>query len=270
MFCTLSDPETVTNNRLLTGEGFGMHYAFIINAMLYAEKYDKKFIYTPFTTLSHNYDNDPNFLTKIEKFINIIDHFPINYDLVFQENQFIGLPNNYLPESKTLKTVKTLFFAEKQKEKYFSDNHTNIAIHIRKLNSHDVTPLHRPDQTLAFYCELIKFLRVKLFMPSKHYHIYSQGTIDEFKILESDDVFLHINETLEDTFSALALADVLVTASSCFSYTAGFLSNGFVMYFPMPDNYGHITFGKIVNGNQEFMLTPGHVPLPSWKSIRYY
>jgi hypothetical protein len=55
---------------------------------------------------------------------------------------------------------------------------------------------------------------------------------------------MHINESVENTFTGMVLADVLVTAASSLSYTAGILSEGIVYYIPF-----------------------WHVALPHWISI---
>ena len=70
MYC---NDDLITTVKLSPGEGFGMQYSFIINTILYAEKFNKTFAYTPFQVMGHNYENDPDFLIKKEKLINIID-----------------------------------------------------------------------------------------------------------------------------------------------------------------------------------------------------
>lgn len=258
------DVDFVTNPYLPEYEGFGMWYACIINAMLYAELSNKRFVYTPFHQMAHNYDNDPDFLAKKEKLINLIDHFPINRDLDFQKKWFVRCSMEHLPLSETLKTVKSLFFSGKSKEKYFQNDFVNVAIHIRKSNAHDNRQLAMPDDP-AFYGKLIDALKIRFQSYPTRYHIYSQGNPEEFKLFESESVFLHINETIEDTFSAMALADVLVTAPSCFSCTAAFLSNGLIFYFPeFTINYMRL----LAPGGQVIDLeVAGRSPMPHWQAI---
>ena len=67
------------------------------------------------------------------------------------------------------------------------------------------------------------------------------------KILKNSmrqDIILHLNESVEDTFTAMVLADILVTSRSSFSYTAAILSEGIVYYMPF-----------------------WHPPLPGWISV---
>jgi hypothetical protein len=258
------DINFVTNNYLPETEGFGFQYSNIINSMLFAEVIEKPFHYTPFQGIAHNYGKDPEFLNKKEKLINLIDHFPINRDISIQKSQFIGIPNSYFPGSKTEQTVKSLFFAEKNKEKYFSNDSMSVAIHIRKKNAHDYDSTRSFLDNIAFYRQFLDFLRLR-HTKSTRYHIYSQGEIESFCALQSEDVSLHINESIEDTFCAMAFADVLFTAYSCLSYTAGFLSNGPVYYFLMPDRiYSPHSFP---DGSSEIFPTPSISPMPNWHPI---
>ncbi len=65
------------------------------------------------------------------------------------------------------------------------------------------------------------------------FHIYSQGDVTAFEnIYKAEDVVLHINESVEQTFASMVLADVLVTTSSSLSYAAGIISEGTVYYIP--------------------------------------
>jgi FkbM family methyltransferase len=63
-------------------------------------------------------------------------------------------------------------------------------------------------------------------------HIFSQGDIKDFKMYENSRTMFHLNESIEETFMFMVDADVLLTAPSSFSYTAGILSDGVVYYIP--------------------------------------
>ena len=52
-------------------------------------------------------------------------------------------------------------------------------------------------------------------------------------MFESEDVFLHINESIEDTFTAMTFGDIFMLSPSCFSVCAAVLSNG-LTYYPTP------------------------------------
>jgi hypothetical protein len=59
----------------LRDDGFGAQYQTVIFTILYAGLYNLEFVYTPFTSIAHNYDNDELFLEKKEKFINIKNNY---------------------------------------------------------------------------------------------------------------------------------------------------------------------------------------------------
>lgn len=224
----------MTNPFLRPQEGFGCNYSFIIASIVHAEIHNEHFLYTPFNPKAHNCDADPDFLMKLERIINLIDYFPINHDIRFQKDcKYPGrspTPDDYY-HSKSLKLIKMLFFANKEKTKFFRNEFTNIAIHIRKENSHDTLDVPHLDQ---FYCKLIDLLRKRTHLHPPIFHIYSQGNLEGFKIFQSNDVVLHLNESIEDTFSSMAFSDILVPAPSCLSYVAGMISNGLILYFPCP------------------------------------
>ena len=64
-------------------------------------------------------------------------------------------------------------------------------------------------------------------------HIYSQGKPESYEIYNptgSEDIKLHLNESVEDTFLGMAGADALITSGSSFSYIAAFMSDGDIYY----------------------------------------
>lgn len=71
--------------------------------------------------------------------------------------------------------------------------------------------------------------------------VFSQGTEQDFRDLHQFGIEFHLNEDLLSTFHSLVLADVLVMAKSCLSYSAALLSKGLKIYGPT-----------------------GHRPLPGW------
>jgi len=60
----------------IRSDGFGAQFQTIIYSIVVAELENKSFVYSPFHSMEHNYDNDPKFLEKMESFINIMQHYP--------------------------------------------------------------------------------------------------------------------------------------------------------------------------------------------------
>lgn len=228
------------------GDGFGSQFQNIIAAAAYAELNDKIFLYTPFQAMEHNYDNDPLFLLKKELLINFIGNFELNtysnipvayYKEFFDNNVSACIQTN------AFKKIKTIFRENKNKSDYFDPQYFNIAIHVRRHNTHDSreTGTETPDK---LFLNLLEIFRNKYHTRSLQFHIYTQGKIEEFAIFKANDVVFHINEATEDSFIGMVFADVLVSCASSFSYTAGLLSDGIVYYVPF-----------------------WHTPLPHWISV---
>ena len=229
--------ETVTNP--WRTDGFGSQFQTILYSIIYAELAQKTYLYTPFTSLEHNYDEDPEFIAKKEWLVNLIDHFPINRDETLQLNisptDYIRFFESHLNEcanSASLKDLKKIFRLNKERKNYFDPDLFHIAVHIRRPNAHDsrVLGTNTPDNT---YVQIIKSLRGRYLDQPRLFHIFSQGDLEDFnRAFGADDVIFHLNGPVEDTFIAMVLADVLVTSTSSLSYTAALLSDGTIYYVP--------------------------------------
>lgn len=219
-------------------DGFGGQFQTIIYSVIYAEMNNQEYLYTPFTKMEHNYDDDPDFINKKERIINFIDHFEINKDPSIQS---LGAPHfvRYFEEhleqcanSESLKKIKAFFRESKNKRDYFDDENFNIAIHIRRPNSHDsrIAGTQEPDE---LYLKIIESLRSKYRSRKPLFHVYSQGDLEVFKkTFGADDIVLHINGSVEDSFIPMVLADALVSGTSSYSYVAAILSEGDIYYIP--------------------------------------
>lgn len=230
----------------LASDGFGSQFRAIIYSVIYSEMTNKQFVYTPFVSMEHNYGYDVKFLEKKEELINFINNFEINKDMnatplsqpelvYFFENH-----SNFVAESKSLKKIKAIFRENKNKLNLFNPKRFNVAIHLRRPNPHDnrIEGTDIPDDV---YLKIIKFFRNAYAPEHPLFHIYSQGEVEIFqKIYQGDDIIFHIDESIENTFTSMVLADVLVIGASAFSYAAGMLSEGKVYYFidyhkPLPN-----------------------------------
>lgn len=228
----LTAVEYVTNPYQI--DGFGSQFQGIIAAAIYAELTHKSFVYTPFQSMEHNYDNDPIFLAQKETFINFVDNFEtnnghpasrnINYKAVL--DKYPGL----CAQSATLAKIKHLFRANKDTD-HFKNNRFNVAIHLRRPNIHDnrIAGADTPDQ---LFLDIIAALRICYAEKNPLFHIYSQGEEAKFTPFHADDIVLHLDESVEDTFLGFVFADVLVAGASSFSYTAALLSESKVYYIP--------------------------------------
>lgn len=222
----------VTNYRF--NDGFGAQYQRIVFSIIFAELSNSEFVYRPFESMDHNYDNDPSFIENKEKFINIRGNFKsiTEVDEGLVTSLGIRVPQvegnlDHCLSLPSLQKVKDLLHANK--ECSYDKSYTNIAVHVRKPNPHDIGDYgYYPDD---YYLNAISVIR-STYPNQKIFHIYSQGDLQEFVQYMADDVVLHINEPIEKTFYDLVTSDILVMSKGSFSYIAAILSDGIVYYLP--------------------------------------
>lgn len=276
----MSQPIT---NLLRPDDGFGENYKYLIISVIYAEVNQLEFVYSPFQSIQHNYDNDPDYINKKERLINFIDNFKSIDDYksnnilipkalnIFELIKFYHANIEMCVKSKSLQQIKNLFYSGKTNP--FDTSYINIAIHIRKMNRHDYivvdegtkvrTPMYDelfiklskdpsntkllPGMDVPFdlYTTIIK--QFESVYPNAKFHIYSQGNTDDFSIFAQKNTVLHINEPLESTFIQLVYADIIVIAPSALSYAAGLISN-----------------------NKVYYIASCNPPLPHWNVVQNY
>ena len=242
----------ITNS--FRSDGFGAQYQTIIATILYAELNGHEYVYNhnnvDFKTV---YEEETDELYKI---MNIKGHFKNIEDVEVNKIKSVEIPEIYkfyeenfdlCLESNTMKKIRSLFILNKNLN-YFADykNYFNVAIHIRRpsLNKnidieshgypcdpklakkeelHYISPRFQPDEYYLYVMNVI----INNY-PDKNikFHIYSEGPTENFK--NFSNCILHLNESLTDTFTALVLADILVTSSSSFSYVAAMLTENIV------------------------------------------
>ena len=226
--------ECVTNISEFN-DGFGSQYQNIIATAIYAELTNKKFVYSPFQNMEHNYDADPMFLEKKEWLINFKNNFEINLEknatLVDECKYFFDNNIKLAASSQVLKKIKKIFKENKDLDNFFDNNYFNISIHVRRPNSDD-NRIYGTDVPIEIYINIINNLRKIYFDKNLLFHIYSQGHEMNFTEFNSLDTVLHLNESVEDTFIGMVAAKVLVVAPSSFSWVAGIISDGEVYYIP--------------------------------------
>jgi hypothetical protein len=218
-------------------DGFGAQYQTIINTILYCKKNNKIFIYNPIKTMDHNYNNDVNFLKKIEELMNIniykskceIDFHKIETYSVAESIQFFDANINNL--DSYLSEIKKDFWQNKDRN-CFKNDCFNIAVHIRRSNEVDIGI---PDANIRYtvdeyYLKKIETIREKYKHKKLCFHIYSQGNLSDFTKYNSKDTVFKINMNVFDTFKEMVAADVLIMSKSSFSYIAAILSDGDIYY----------------------------------------
>lgn len=221
-------------------DGFGAQYQSIIWSIIFIENSGDTFVYKDIEKMiCGNYDEDPEYLEKIHKYMNLrgkyltFDKVP-NSEVVHIHNvphvlSHVQANMDFYHNSESFRKIKKAYYENKTDP--HDKQYLNVAIHIRRLNKFDVGDWG-VKTSLEYHLSAINRIRRDFANSSKplRFHICSQGNIDDFNILKGDDVIFHLNENLLDTFTIMAFADVMTTTTSSFSYTAGLLNNGIVYY----------------------------------------
>jgi hypothetical protein len=224
-------------------DGFGAQFQTIICCILLAENTGNEYIHRRIRSMEHNYNNDPDYLSKAELLMNVSNNYTtISYDDKVPENMISYTPQviiynfelhmNRLLNSESLIKLKTNFWKNKNRN-IFNNDAFNIAIHIRSTNLHDITLESVRSTPLRYYFNVIERIKRNV-ISSKQiiFHIYSQNDISDYDEFDKEGVCFHLNENISDTFIGLVAADILVTSKSAFSYSAAILSDGIIYYQP--------------------------------------
>lgn len=232
----------ITND--IRDDGFGAQYQSIIWSILFAEVKGHTFFYSDIKYMNNGVDNDKKFIEDAVKLMNIKPHYPDVYSVYkYAEHTVYALkaPLFYkeiendmerFHNSESFQRVKQLFYQDKKSP--FDNDHTHIAVHIRKPVKYDVViedyRLIKDDYFLNCMAKLFEMYKSK----SKPvlFHIYSQGDLKDFEVYKQFPVKFHLEDDTFQSFIGMAFADVLVISPSSMSYTAGLLSNGDVVYKP--------------------------------------
>ena len=205
-------------------DGFGAQFQNILWDILYVREYlHEDYVLTLTQKMEHNYENDSDFIIKLFEFMNLRKIYKLNSEI---EGPIQYLPTGHtygtiqanltnFMESDTMNELKKVFFEDKKNP--FDADHFNIALHIRRMNKNDTREIYITEHQ---YVEFFNKLKDQYPEKNVRFHIYSQGTISEFKDYESDRTIFHIDESVQDTFLGFVYADVLVCTSSSFSYLA--------------------------------------------------
>jgi hypothetical protein len=239
-------------------DGFGSQYQTIICSALYGELFSgSEYVYTP-PNLQHVYD-DEKIVNELYEIMNINSQFMHAAPLVGcnvhtcsfgQAYEFVESNMERCLSSNTMVKLRRAFGSNKVN--YFDDKFFNVAVHIRRPSLHhniDVASYHDgvevkslEEKELTTFCHKSnRFLPNSYFLgvmgnirrkhgPNVRFHIYSEGSEENFAEFKRDDVFLHINSELTYTWMGMVFADALVVSPSSFSYTAALLTTGDVYY----------------------------------------
>ena len=219
-------------------DGFGSQYQKILQTYIYCKIHNINFAYNKFTYVEHNYNNDVEYINKLENLINLKDNLInvndnmdceyLDYGTVVMK--FFEANIDVCCESEHMKFIKECYLRNKDKD-FFKNNKFNVAIHIRRETTHDkVLAGERVTTPNSYYLNIMNLIREKHKEKDILFHIYSQGNISSFNDLSNNDVKFYLNYDLIDTFKGLVSADILVISPSSLSYVAALISDGEIYY----------------------------------------
>lgn len=244
-------------------DGLGAQFQRFVWTCIYAEECEEStFIYRTPNKMAHNYTDDPNYIENLETLMNMKSHY-LNYnDAVADKTiQNILTPDfydifNYVErnidkcmKSKSMARIKDYYWQNKNSVRdrprlyRIPDGDRtythHLAAHIRRPNCDDTRPNGGEEYTNEYYIKSLMTIRDKYIKQDSNnriqFHIYSQGTEEKFANISGHeilgpDVMLHINDSNEDTYLGMTMADILVTSASSYSYSAAFFCNGDIFY----------------------------------------
>lgn len=107
----------------------------------------------------------------------------------------------------------------------------NIAAHVRRGDVSESQNSMRYTDDHAIISRLVRIQKIcRANDLQTDIKIYSEGQISDFQKFLSHDFELVLNDTPLDTLHELMTSDILLLAKSSFSYIAGLLSDGIVLY----------------------------------------
>jgi len=245
-------------------DGLGAQFQRFVWTCIYAEECEEStFIYRTPEKMAHNYTDDPKYIEKMEDLMNMKPYY-LNYTEAVADKSIghIMTPDfydifNYVErnidkcmKSQSMARIKDIYWRNKNRERdrpriyriseTEKDPYTHhLAVHIRRPNCDDTRPNGGEEYTNEYYIKSLLTIRDKYMKQDGNtriqYHIYSQGTEEKFANIRGHDilgpdVMLHINETNEDTYLGMTMADILVTSASSYSYSAAFFCDGDIFY----------------------------------------
>jgi hypothetical protein len=226
-------------------DGFGSQFQSILWTLLYSHFTEKSFIYSDIRNMdlitnhgSTKDTEDENSLEDVINFMSIKNYVDtVNTD-VFQNYKISTIPfrdaYNFIERNINIVHTSDVFLKFKKhfyenKKSRFDNNFINVAVHIRRMGIfEEENSRYRPithDTPNSYYLNIMNLIRNNHHEKKLKFHIYSQGSIENFRDLNCDeDVVFHLNEKILDTFTDMMFANILITSASSLSYMAALLS----------------------------------------------
>ncbi len=187
---------------IISADGFGAQYQRIITTYIFCKSNNLPFVYSPFKTIEHNYNNCPSFNEKKEELINLKKNITnvtkdnerfVTYlkfgevvNPIFEKNIDVACHGEHMA------FIKKCFWENKERD-VFKNGKMNVAIHIRRNNEHDNGRAgDRVTVTDAYFLNVMNKIRTKYHNKNLLFHIFSQGTPENFNNFKNYYVIFYI------------------------------------------------------------------------------
>jgi len=113
-----------------TTDGFGAQYQKILQTYIFCKFNNSNFLYKPFSVVEHNYDNDINYVDKVENLINLKNNITnINPKETIRELDYNSIVRPFFEsnidlccQSEHMKFIKDCYWSNKDKNFFNNDN----------------------------------------------------------------------------------------------------------------------------------------------------
>jgi hypothetical protein len=102
-------------------DGFGAQYQHIIFGILYADIHNNTYIHKPITQMSHNYENNPNFINEIEEFKQFKEENKLFYETILSENMDMNIYRQMMKMKRKLESGEDQYSVDVKFGKYMAE-----------------------------------------------------------------------------------------------------------------------------------------------------
>lgn len=192
----------------ISGNGFGCHLTGSIMCLGYSLYHNLEFKHKPYPQLHHRANNTK--MNELIPFSSLFDYpnpdsFKIDYADIYWRDIYLN--------DEAIKVVRNLLKNNKNKVYEY-------VIHIRR---NDITIKDHPERyiNISKYNDIIKHIRNK---SNETIHIITDAKKNSLEDLTDNNLNIHYNEDIIDSFLIMVNAKNLFVGWSSFSYSAGLLN----------------------------------------------
>lgn len=241
---------------LATGknDGAGSQAQAAMSALCFAKAFGLEYVHRPFTVIEHAETGMGEWIRQWENHYNLgagARHLSAHPGPVVAIDELLLAPHKW-PETAIVAAPHYLHYCNQDlkawervrgllRDKFWQNKPQRaqepftIALHVRRgdvaPDSKHSAPNYTPNATFLRTLDLIRNV-VATRLPDTRVQLFSQGDPEAFADFVKAGCELRLDEPALDTHADLVTADVLITSKGAFSYTAGVLNEGIILYDP--------------------------------------